>query len=55
MLRTKKLTIMVTDEERAMAEAFAESSGQTVSDVVRQYIRREYAKLATPSAKAARR
>jgi DNA-binding GntR family transcriptional regulator len=41
--RDKKLTILVTDEERTMLEAIAQGDGLTASDVVRQFIRRTHA------------
>jgi hypothetical protein len=41
--RDKKLTIMVSDEERSMLERIAEVEGVSSSDCVRQYVRRTFA------------
>ena len=40
--RDKKLTVRASDDEIAMMQALADADGVSSSDVVRQFIRREY-------------
>jgi predicted transcriptional regulator len=44
--RSSAVTIRMSDEEVAMLKAIAEAKGLSVSDVLRQYVRREHEKLA---------
>jgi uncharacterized protein (DUF1778 family) len=41
--RTRRLSMKISDEEHRMLEALAEKQGQSASDFVRQFIRRQYA------------
>ncbi len=43
--RDTAVTIRMSEEEHAMLKAIAEAKGLSVSDVVRQYVRREHEKL----------
>jgi uncharacterized protein (DUF1778 family) len=46
--RDKMLNVRVTDEEDRMLKALAEHQGLSISDVVRQYIRRAFAEAFPP-------
>jgi len=46
--RTRTLNVRVTDEEGEMARALAERHGLTISDVIRQYIRRAFVEAFPP-------
>jgi uncharacterized protein (DUF1778 family) len=41
--RIKTLNVRVTDDEDRMLKALAEHQGMSISDVIRQYIRRAFA------------
>lgn len=41
--RTKTINVRVTDDEDRMLKALAENQGMSISDVVRQFIRRAFA------------
>lgn len=45
-IRTDRLQLLVTQEERDMAVAIARARGRTLSDVLRDLLRREHAALA---------
>jgi hypothetical protein len=45
-VRTDRLQLLVTPEERDMAVAIARARGRTLSDVLRDLLRREHAALA---------
>jgi hypothetical protein len=49
--RTKATAIRFSDEELEMLKAIAQAKGLTQSDVLRQYIRREYERLASKRSK----
>jgi uncharacterized protein (DUF1778 family) len=46
--RTRALNIRVTDDEDRMVKALAEHQGMSISDVIRQYIRRAFAETFPP-------
>lgn len=46
--RTKMLNVRVTDEEGEMVKALAEHQGMSISDVIRQFIRRAFAEAFPP-------
>ncbi len=46
--RTRMLNVRVTDDEDRMLKALAEHQGMSVSDVIRQYIRRGFAEAFPP-------
>jgi len=46
--RTKTLNVRVTDDEDRMVKALAEFQGLSVSDIVRQNIRRAFAEAFPP-------
>jgi uncharacterized protein (DUF1778 family) len=46
--REKMLNVRITDDEDRMLKALAEHQGMSVSDVVRQYVRRAFAEAFTP-------
>jgi uncharacterized protein (DUF1778 family) len=43
--REKAVTIRMSEDEAAMLRAVAEAKGLSISDVIRQYVRREHDKL----------
>jgi hypothetical protein len=43
--REKAVTIRMSEDEVAMLRVVAETKGLSISDVVRQYVRREHDKL----------
>jgi hypothetical protein len=43
--REKAVTIRMSEDEVSMLRAVADAKGLSVSDVVRQFVRREHAKL----------
>jgi uncharacterized protein (DUF1778 family) len=47
-VRTKAINVRVTDDEDRMLKALAEHQGLSISDVVRQYIRRAFAETFSP-------
>lgn len=49
--RDTAVTIRMSDEEKRMLTAVADAKGVSISDVVRQGIRSEYAKLAKKAAR----
>jgi uncharacterized protein (DUF1778 family) len=51
--RTKAINVRVTDDEDRMLKALAEHQGMSISDVIRQYIRRAFAE-AFPAKKTKR-
>ncbi len=57
--RTDKLTVMLSEGERAMLSRLCESSGLSIADELRQYIRRAHAErfgeLAPKAAKGRKR
>jgi uncharacterized protein (DUF1778 family) len=46
--RTKMLNVRVTEDEDRMLKALAEHQGMSLSDVIRQYIRRAFAEAFPP-------
>jgi uncharacterized protein (DUF1778 family) len=46
--RIKTLNVRVTDDEDRMLKALAEHQGMSISDVIRQYIRRAFAEAFPP-------
>jgi uncharacterized protein (DUF1778 family) len=46
--RTKTINVRVTDDEDRMLKALAEHQGMSISDVVRQYIRRAFIEAFPP-------
>lgn len=46
--RTKALNVRVTDDEDRMLKALAEHQGMSISDVIRQYIRRAFLEAFPP-------
>jgi uncharacterized protein (DUF1778 family) len=46
--RTGTLNIRVSDDEERMLKALAEHQGLSVSDVIRQYVRRAFAEAFPP-------
>jgi predicted HicB family RNase H-like nuclease len=53
--RTGTLNIRVNDDEHRMLRAIAKHQGLSVSDVIRQYIRRAFAEAFPPKAMKSRR
>lgn len=52
LARTKKLTILISDDERAALQALADAEGLSASDWLRQAVRKGIAALeAKPKAK----
>lgn len=49
--RSKNLNVRLTDDEDRMLAALAEHQGLSVSDVIRQYIRRAFAEAFPPKRK----
>jgi uncharacterized protein (DUF1778 family) len=47
-VRTRAINVRVTDDEDRMLKALAEHSGLSISDVIRQYIRRAFAEAFPP-------
>jgi uncharacterized protein (DUF1778 family) len=52
--RTGTLNIRVNDDEERMLKAVAQHQGLSVSDVIRQYIRRAFADAFPPTTKKKR-
>lgn len=48
MAPRKNLNVRVTEDELAMLKALADAHGLSASDIVRQCIRREHEKIASP-------
>jgi uncharacterized protein (DUF1778 family) len=46
--RTKTINVRVTDDEDRMLKALAEHQGMSISDVIRQYIRKAFAEAFPP-------
>jgi uncharacterized protein (DUF1778 family) len=46
--RTKALNVRITDDEDRMLKALAGHQGMSISDVIRQYIRRAFAEAFPP-------
>jgi len=46
--REKMLNVRITDDENRMLKALAEHQGMSVSDVIRQYVRRAFAETFSP-------
>jgi uncharacterized protein (DUF1778 family) len=46
--REKMLNVRIADDEDRMLRALAEHQGLTISDVIRQYIRRAFAEAFPP-------
>jgi uncharacterized protein (DUF1778 family) len=53
MERDKMLNVRITDDEDRMLKALAEHTGMSISDVIRQYVRRAFAE-AFPTKKTKR-
>jgi hypothetical protein len=53
--RTRRVHMVMTQEEWEMAVSLAERKGLTVSDIVRLYIREEYARQAEKTASKKKR
>jgi uncharacterized protein (DUF1778 family) len=47
--RDKMLNIRISDDEDRMLKALAEYTGLSISDVIRQYIRRAFAEAFPPT------
>ena len=53
--RTKNLNVRTTPDEYVMLEDLAEAIGMSISDVVRQLVRREHGARVAPTKKASKR
>ena len=52
LARSKKLTILISDDERAALQAVADAAGLTASDYLRQHVRQAFAALDAAPKKA---